>query len=184
MAVTTTYNGLTIQGQLKGAPGSDVAPLVIQRGTDTTPAANLLTVTTHAGAGLLSISALGTIVGIVSGTAAAPLNLGHGSAPTVPNNGDVWTTTAGIYVRINGTTIGPLGSGGGGTPATTVTTETGLQSAVVGTSTNYAREDHQHAVAGVVDFVTAQAAIGGAKTFTATTTADDLRSVAVLMGVF
>lgn len=49
------------------------------------------------------------------------LNLPHGTAPTTPIDGDVWTTTAGIYVRINGSTVGPLsaGGGGGGTGATT-----------------------------------------------------------------
>lgn len=33
----------------------------------------------------------------------------HGSAPTTNiTNGDIWTTTSGLYVRINGTTVGPL----------------------------------------------------------------------------
>jgi hypothetical protein len=32
----------------------------------------------------------------------------HGTAPTSPVDGDVWTTTAGLYVRINGVTVGPL----------------------------------------------------------------------------
>ena len=33
----------------------------------------------------------------------------HGSAPTTNlTNGDIWTTTSGLYVRVNGTTVGPL----------------------------------------------------------------------------
>lgn len=32
----------------------------------------------------------------------------HGTAPTSPVNGDMWTTTAGLFVQINGSTIGPL----------------------------------------------------------------------------
>jgi hypothetical protein len=44
----------------------------------------------------------------------APLNLAPGTAPGAPNNGDLWTTSAGLYVRINGGTVGPLGVGGGG----------------------------------------------------------------------
>jgi hypothetical protein len=33
----------------------------------------------------------------------------HGAAPTTNlTNGDIWTTTAGMFVRTNGTTIGPL----------------------------------------------------------------------------
>lgn len=43
-----------------------------------------------------------------SSTAAASLCLPHGTAPTSPVNGDIWTTTAGLYVRINGATVGPL----------------------------------------------------------------------------
>lgn len=43
-----------------------------------------------------------------STTGKAPVRLAHGVAPTTPTDGDVWTTTAGMYVRINGVTIGPL----------------------------------------------------------------------------
>jgi hypothetical protein len=32
----------------------------------------------------------------------------HGTAPSSPVDGDIWTTTAGLYVRINGATVGPL----------------------------------------------------------------------------
>lgn len=44
----------------------------------------------------------------------APLRIPHGTAPSSPVNGDVWTTSAGVYARINGVTVGPLGAGGGG----------------------------------------------------------------------
>lgn len=43
-----------------------------------------------------------------STTGGATLNVPHGAAPTAPADGDIWTTTAGLYVRINGATIGPL----------------------------------------------------------------------------
>lgn len=36
-------------------------------------------------------------------TSIASLVLPHGTAPTAPVNGDVWTTTGGLFVRINGT---------------------------------------------------------------------------------
>lgn len=43
------------------------------------------------------------------GTAArAPFRIRHGVAPDNPLDGDIWTTTAGLFVRINGTTVGPL----------------------------------------------------------------------------
>lgn len=170
MAATLSYSSLTVQGTAKAAPASDVVPLLVQRGTDSSPAANLATFTTHAGSTLLYIGPLGNIATSASSTAGAMLNLPHGAAPTSPANGDVWTTTAGMYVRVNGSTVGPLGTGGGGTPATTVTTLTGLQSPVVGTATNYAREDHSHGIAGLVDTSTTQSSIGGAKTFTSNLT--------------
>jgi hypothetical protein len=50
-------------------------------------------------------------------TGGASMNLAPGVAPTSPNNGDVWITSAGIYVQIAGATIGPLGTGGGGSGA-------------------------------------------------------------------
>jgi len=53
-----------------------------------------------------------TFAGLVSTPAAttttAGLRVPHGAAPTSPVNGDIWTTTAGLYVRINGVTVGPL----------------------------------------------------------------------------
>lgn len=50
----------------------------------------------------------GPLITQASTIAAAGLNLPPGTAPTSPNNGDEWTTTAGLFVRINGVTIGPL----------------------------------------------------------------------------
>jgi len=41
-------------------------------------------------------------------TALSSLRMAHGAAPTSPVDGDMWTTTAGLYVRINGATVGPL----------------------------------------------------------------------------
>jgi len=46
------------------------------------------------------------------------LNLPHDVHPPHPENGDLWTRTDGVFARINGVTVGPLGtgSGSGGTP--------------------------------------------------------------------
>jgi len=60
------------------------------------------------------LTSLGTIIAPAATTSLAPIRIPHGTAPSAPTNGDLWTTTAGIYVRINGTTVGPLGSGSGG----------------------------------------------------------------------
>ena len=67
-----------------------------------------------AGAIRMTISSTGafTFAGLVSTPAAtattAGLRVPHGAAPTSPVNGDIWTTTAGLFVRINGVTVGPL----------------------------------------------------------------------------
>lgn len=57
-------------------------------------------------AGLVAFGA--AIVLPAGTTSAASLNAPHGSAPTSPVDGDIWTTTAGLFVRINGSTVGPL----------------------------------------------------------------------------
>lgn len=41
-------------------------------------------------------------------TGVSSLRIAHGAAPTAPVNGDIWTTTAGLFVRVNGVTVGPL----------------------------------------------------------------------------
>jgi hypothetical protein len=51
---------------------------------------------------------VGPLVTAASITSAAGFNVPAGTAPTTPNNGDIWTTTAGLFVRINGATVGPL----------------------------------------------------------------------------
>ena len=56
----------------------------------------------------------GKLVTTASDATQAGLKLPHGAAPASPENGDIWTTTAGIYAQVNGSTVGPLGTGGGG----------------------------------------------------------------------
>lgn len=63
----------------------------------------------------------GTLTTLVSSALTAGLNLPHGVAPTTPNNGDLWTTTAGLFAQVNGNTVGPYGIGGGGGGSGTVT---------------------------------------------------------------
>lgn len=52
----------------------------------------------------------GPLVTAASTAAAAGLNLQPGAAPTVPNNGDLWTTSSSIFVRINGVTYDLVGA--------------------------------------------------------------------------
>lgn len=69
-------------------------------------------------AGTLGVSGIGGIGAATSSTTnlnlaasttgVSTLRVPHGSAPSSPVNGDMWTTTAGLFVRINGATVGPL----------------------------------------------------------------------------
>lgn len=58
---------------------------------------------------------LQTYAGCVTGVflagssgAGATFNIAPGFAPTSPNNGDVWATSAGLFYRAGGNTVGPL----------------------------------------------------------------------------
>lgn len=61
-----------------------------------------------AGGTLMNVNAGGKTTLKASAAGAASLNLPHGAAPSAPANGDIWTTTAGLFVRVNGATVGPL----------------------------------------------------------------------------
>jgi hypothetical protein len=62
----------------------------------------------------------GKITTVASATGGAGFNLPHGTVPSSPNDGDLWTTTSGLYARINGSTVGPFSS----TPTCTATIPT------------------------------------------------------------
>lgn len=88
-------------------------PLILSAAAPGTPGASDVLIgggQIRAGAG---ITAGGLIQTTASATGGAGLNLPHGTAPTSPVNGDIWTTTAGAYARINNATIN-LGSGSPG----------------------------------------------------------------------
>jgi hypothetical protein len=52
----------------------------------------------------VAIDQNGKVNTIPSVTASAGFNIPHGSAPSAPVNGDIWTTTANLFARINGGT--------------------------------------------------------------------------------
>jgi hypothetical protein len=52
-----------------------------------------------------SVLMTGTLTLPASTTAAPSLVIPHGAAPTTPSDGHVWTTTAGLFARINGATV-------------------------------------------------------------------------------
>ena len=53
-----------------------------------------------------------TITTAAATTAIPSLNIPHGTAPSSPVNGDVWSTTSGFFGRVNGSTVGPFSAGG------------------------------------------------------------------------
>ena len=61
-----------------------------------------------------------TINGTTGRVSAPIINLRPGSAPTTPQNGDCWTTIAGLFCRINGVNIGPFQSSEGAGTVTQV----------------------------------------------------------------
>jgi hypothetical protein len=82
---------------------------------------------------IAGLTTSGRLTTAASATGGAGLRIPHGAAPTTPGNGDVWSTTAGLFIRINGVTIGPLSAGG--TPFVNLTT-TATTSAAAGTTYN------------------------------------------------
>ncbi len=86
------------------ATANNQAMQTLTRFTDTSPTGSFLVFKNAASATIASINILGTYNAPASTTAGPSLNLPHGSAPTSPVNGDMWTTTAGLYTRTNGTT--------------------------------------------------------------------------------
>jgi hypothetical protein len=102
-----------------------LAPVINQTGSSTStitgvyynPTLTSVTGVTHYGIVIVPTGALNgfgvsaptaVIHTSASTTARASACFPHGTAPTAPVDGDIWTTTAGLYVRINGSTVGPL----------------------------------------------------------------------------
>lgn len=50
----------------------------------------------------------GLLLTKASASGVAGFRVPHGAAPSSPVDGDIWTTTAGLFVRVNGSTVGPL----------------------------------------------------------------------------
>lgn len=48
------------------------------------------------------------ITTLASSNLSATFNIPHGTPPTAPKDGDIWTTSGGIYARVSGVTVGPL----------------------------------------------------------------------------
>lgn len=82
-----------------------------------------------------SLSASTSLIVPASTTGVSSIRIPHGAAPTSPVNGDFWSTTSGAFMQVNGSTVGPFGTGGSG-GATGPTNS--VQANVSGTSTGVA----------------------------------------------
>jgi len=105
------HDALSVTGAstLTGAVTAPSASNAIRIGTScdmTTPPA--IGATSPSTGRFTTLEATGKLSTVASASGGAGLNLPHGVAPTAPVNGDGWTTTTGVYFRINGSTVGPL----------------------------------------------------------------------------
>ena len=110
-APTSPVNGdiwTTTAGLFVRVNGTTVGPLLDTAGTTAWASPGTIGSTAPNTGAFTTLSATGKITSAASTTGTAGLILPHGSAPTSPVNGDVWTTTAGMFVRVNGSTVGPL----------------------------------------------------------------------------
>jgi hypothetical protein len=65
-----------------------------------------------------SLQTIGQVLTPASTSLTASLNIPFGTAPSIPNNGDVWMTTAGLFYNYGSGVVGPLMGGLGGSAAT------------------------------------------------------------------
>jgi hypothetical protein len=85
---------------------------------------------------------LGRLVTAPPSGSVSGLNLTPGTAPLAPADGDIWATTGGLYVRINGATVGPVNSSAVGANPTA----TAGPSAINGSASTFMRSDAAPAV--------------------------------------
>jgi hypothetical protein len=122
-AVGITFNDATVQtsaGLSAATAAATYAPINAPTftGVVTIPGgASITGYATTTDVGLKANIASPTFTGVVTTAASASGSAGflipHGSAPSSPVNGDIWTTTAGLFYRINGATVSPATLAGG-----------------------------------------------------------------------
>jgi hypothetical protein len=106
-------DGIAIGGNDNGAAGTfistgpDSAKTVVAR-AKSTQTGDIFQAQDSGSTPLWVVNNIGTMIAVTATTAKASIRLPHGTAPSSPTNGDIWTTTAGLFVRINGATVGPL----------------------------------------------------------------------------
>jgi hypothetical protein len=79
-------------------------PIVLGQ-SRTSTSANSCTISSASGTQCTGPMSVGPLTTTASTTSVAGLNIPPGAAPTSPNNGDCWTTTAGLFCQSNGGTV-------------------------------------------------------------------------------
>ncbi len=104
----STLSGLVTADNIRTS-GSSGIQLQNSAGTAVLTAGSAAT-TNASFAGALNVG--GKLNTVATASGAAGLNLPHGTAPSSPTDGDLWSTTTGFFGRVNGATVGPFGGGG------------------------------------------------------------------------
>lgn len=103
---TTNIHGITDTSQLALTTGK------LSQFSSTTSSELSGVISDETGSGNLVFSTSpvfsGTVTLPTSSSSGSSVRIPHGTAPASPVNGDIWTTSTGIFVRINGVTVGPL----------------------------------------------------------------------------
>jgi hypothetical protein len=113
LAITTAASTITVSMSVAPSKGSTLAIEKVDSGAGTVAALSLATLSrqtdrvrmTHDG----TAWRLPKLLAPASTTSGASLNLPHGTAPTSPVNGDIWTTTTGFFARLNSATTALAG---------------------------------------------------------------------------
>ena len=104
-AVSRTNLGL---GTMSTATAADYSTTTVANGLyyplSGNPSSFLVAADITGKANLAGATFTGLVTTPAATTTTAGLNVPHGAAPTIPVNGDIWTTTGGLFARINGGT--------------------------------------------------------------------------------
>lgn len=104
-------DGIHSNGWMTYTPGSSSAATVSFPDTTASTTTTNGAVTVAGGEGIAgNLNVGGESKTSASTTTRAGLNAAPGVAPTSPANGDIWDTSAGFFVQVNGGTVGPLTS--------------------------------------------------------------------------
>ncbi len=111
LTITPATGSITLAGVSGGSGSANLDIVLTPKGTGVVKSgatAVSLAGHTHSYLPLAGGTLTGGFITMTPTTAGAGLTLPHGVAPSSPVNGNIWTTTAGLYAQINSGTVGPF----------------------------------------------------------------------------